>query len=235
LVAELNGAGVPQILASGKLHEYLGGMARGLGLNGGWVIGENGATVYDWSRLLFEIEADHLEEVNDFRRLLWSDYLSQDEFYEEPKFAGITLFPRDRDLAKSRRVLEIVQGLIQEQGLPLAPEVHPDSAVDVLQIGVNKGRALRAVAGKLGLSVDRFVAFGEGINDLAMLELAYPVAPADAHAAVKELIARRQGYLATRPGPLGVLEGFWHLRREGLTAFPLPEWLDEFRPVGETA
>jgi hydroxymethylpyrimidine pyrophosphatase-like HAD family hydrolase len=235
LIAELDEAGVPQVLASGKQHEYLGGMARGLGLGTtGWVIGENGATIYDWSRLLFEIEGDHLEDVKVLRKLLWEGVLSETEYYEEPKFASITIFPRDRDLRKSQHVLELIQGICAERKLQLAPEVHPDSAVDILQVGVNKGRAVRAVAEKLGLEPESLAAFGEGINDVGMMELCYPVAPADAHPAVKELVERKQGYLATQPGPLGVLEGFWFLRSRGLTSFELPAWLEECRPVGET-
>ena len=235
LVAELDAAGVPQVLASGKLHEYLGGLARGLGLSAtGWVIGENGATIYDWSRLLYELEGDYGEDVNELRRLLWNGPLSPEEYYEEPKFASITIFPRDRDLGKSERVLQLAKKLSAERGLHLAPEVHPDSAVDILQEGVNKGRALRAVAEKLGLRPEEFAAFGEGVNDQAMMELAYPVAPADAHPAIRELVDRRGGYLATRPGPEGVLEGFWYLRERGLTAFALPAWLEEYRPEGES-
>jgi len=236
LVADLDEAGVPQVLASGKQHEYLGGMARGLGLaTSGWVIGENGATVYDWSRLLFEIEGDHLEDVKVLRRLLWEGVLSEAEYYEEPKFASLTIFPRDRDLRKSQHVLELVQEIVAERGLHLAPEVHPDSAVDILQVGVDKGVALRVVAGKLDLEPASFVAFGEGINDVGMMELCFPVAPADAHEAIRELVRRKQGYLATQPGPLGVLEGFWFLRDRGLTSFPLPAWLETYRPVGETS
>lgn len=231
LLAELDAAGVPQVLASGKLHEYLGGLARGLGLTAtGWVIGENGATLYDWTRLLYELEGDYPDDVNELRRLLWDGPLTPDAYYEEPKFASMTIFPRDRDLAKSRQVCELATRMSRDLGLRLAPEVHPDSAVDILQQGVNKGRALRAVASKLGLRPEEFVAFGEGVNDQAMMELAFPVAPGDAHAAIRDLVARRGGYLATRPGPEGVLEGFWHLREQGLTAFDLPAWLEEYRP-----
>lgn len=234
LVAELDEAGVPQVLASGKLHEYLGGMARGLGLEAtGWVIGENGATLYDWSRLLFEVEGEYLNDVNMLRRLLWDGCLSESEYYEEPKFASVTIFPRDRDLSKSQHVLHLVQDLCRAHGLQLAPEVHPDSAVDILQIGVNKGRAVQAVASKLDLSAENLVAFGEGVNDVSMLELCYPVAPADAHQTIQDLVRRKGGYLASRPGPAGVLEGFWFLRSQGLTGFDLPAWLEQYRPEDE--
>jgi len=225
LVADLDEAGVPQVLCSGKLHEYLGGMARGLGLTAtGWVIGENGATIYDWTSLGFETLGEHLADVHALRRLLWEQHLDEEEFYEEPKFAGLTLFPRDRDYARAERLLVQVQGLVAEHGWSLVPEIHPDSAVDILQQGVNKGVAVRIVAERLGLEPGQLVAFGEGVNDLSMLETAFPMTVADAHLQVRELVSARGGYVAGAPGPEGVLEGFQYLRETARLAFALPTW-----------
>ena len=39
--------------------------------------------------------------------------------------------------------------------------------------------------------------------------------------------------VAVRPGPEGVLEGFWYLWCHGLTTFELPAWLNECGPAGE--
>lgn len=229
LLADLDEAGVVQVLASGKYHEYLGGMARGLGLTvTGWVIGENGGTIFDWTALDLQVLGEHVPEVEALRRELWAEHLTPEGFYEEPNLAGVTIFPRSRDYGEAEALLALEQRIVGEHGWRLAPEIHPDAAVVAVQEGVGKGQALETIAARVGLRAEQFVAFGEGVNDLSMMEIAYPVAPADAHDRVAELVRRRGGYLARKPGPAGVLEGFAHLRREKLVGFWLPEWLEEY-------
>jgi HAD superfamily hydrolase (TIGR01484 family) len=219
-IADLDEAGVVQVLASGKYHEYLGGMARGLGLTiTGWVIGENGGTIFDWTALHLEVLGAHVPEVEALRHELWAEHLAPDKFYEEPNEAGVTIFPRGRDYGEAEALLALMQRIVREHGWGLAPEIHPDAAVVAVQSEVGKGTALRAIAERVGVPAERFVAFGEGVNDLSMMEIAYPVAPADAHPRVVEVVQRRGGYVASQPGPAGVLEGFAHLRCEGLVGF----------------
>ncbi len=229
LLADLDEAGVVQVLASGKYHEYLGGLARGLGLTvTGWVIGENGGTIFDWTELDLEVLGEHVAEVEALRHELWAHHLTPEGFYEEPNLAGVTIFPRSRDYGEAEALLALEQRVVAEHGWRLAPEIHPDAAVVAVQEGVGKGQALEAIADRVGLRPEQFAAFGEGINDLSMMELAYPIAPSDAHAEVAALVRRRGGYLARKPGPAGVAEGFAHLRRERLAGFWLPEWLEEY-------
>jgi hydroxymethylpyrimidine pyrophosphatase-like HAD family hydrolase len=88
LLADLDEAGVVQVLASGKYHEYLGGLARGLGLTvTGWVIGENGGTIFDWTELDLEVLGEHVAEVEALRHELWAHHLTPEGFYEEPNLA----------------------------------------------------------------------------------------------------------------------------------------------------
>ena len=60
--------------------------------------------------------------------------------------------------------------------------------LEVLPAGVNKGRALRTVAARLGIALEETVAFGDGLNDLELLETAgWGVAMENAHPQLKAI------------------------------------------------
>jgi len=59
--------------------------------------------------------------------------------------------------------------------------------VDVMSPTANKGRALRQIQAKLGVTPDQTMAFGDFLNDLEMMDAAtYSFAMANAHPALKE-------------------------------------------------
>jgi HAD superfamily hydrolase (TIGR01484 family) len=74
----------------------------------------------------------------------------------------------------------------------------------------NKGSALGAIAGRLGVAVDRIVAAGDHWNDLPMLSRDYArwlIAPGNAVPIVKEVVQRQQGYVSERLCGYGVADG----------------------------
>lgn len=93
LLSSLEAAGVRQVLCSGKNHECLAGLARGLGLmRSTVVIAENGAIVFDWRSL----EVTNLAGEAPYRARLREalrEVLRPEWFYEEPKVSALTFLP----------------------------------------------------------------------------------------------------------------------------------------------
>ena len=76
-------------------------------------------------------------------------------------------------------------------------------AVMILPAGTSKGAGLERLLGLCGYSPRNLVAFGDGENDLSLLELGeFGVAVADAVSSLKAVA----DLVTTRPGPAGVLE-----------------------------
>ena len=61
---------------------------------------------------------------------------------------------------------------INASGMPLHPTTSGYGAVDILAEGVNKATSLSALINKLSLAPDQLTVFGDGMNDLEMMELA---------------------------------------------------------------
>lgn len=75
---------------------------------------------------------------------------------------------------------------------PLASRLHIILSeahwVDVMNIGCNKGAAIRQVQQKLGVQPDECAAFGDYLNDIEMMEaVTYSFAVANAHPKIREL------------------------------------------------
>ncbi len=83
----------------------------------------------------------------------------------------------------------------------------PHPTADVTILGVDKGTAVRAVAEKLNVPIENTYAFGDGVNDLFMLEAAgHAVAMGNAVDALKE----KAEYVTTAINEDGVWNGLKH-------------------------
>lgn len=80
--------------------------------------------------------------------------------------------------------------------------------IDIMNRGVNKGRAVQALQGALGVPAQRTVVFADYLNDLEMLDAAqWSFAMANAHPQVRE----RAAYLAPSNDEHGVVSVLRHL------------------------
>lgn len=83
----------------------------------------------------------------------------------------------------------------------------PHPTADVTILGVDKGSAVRAVAAKLGIPIGNTYAFGDGINDLCMLEASgHGIAMGNAMDELKE----KADYITTDIMDDGVMNGLKH-------------------------
>lgn len=116
----------------------------------------------------FAIYYHKLKEVADF------DQLPDDQFM---KFSFNT--PEERTYA-------IVVALNKRLGDSVVAVTSGHGNIDVIAKGVNKGSALNFLLDRWGLTAEQLMAFGDGGNDLEMLELAkYSYAMANASREIK--------------------------------------------------
>ena len=130
--------------------------------------------------------------------------------WQEPKETIFTLYPDTLPLIPA--LAGELRGIIAEQGLNLYVIEHSD-AIDVLPEGQNKGAALQYLSDEGLLDLDRTAAFGDGANDMEMLDLvAMPMTVENAKESVKKLVSSRGGYVAASSYGDGVMEGVKWLR-----------------------
>ncbi len=84
---------------------------------------------------------------------------------------------------------------------------HSSSAVDITPRGVDKGRGVKFLSKRTGISPDHMLGIGDSPGDLPMLEAVGQVAcPANSSQEVKDYVNGRGGYTAKKSFAAGVLE-----------------------------
>jgi HAD superfamily hydrolase (TIGR01484 family) len=211
LLSSFETAGLHQILCSGKNHEYLAGLARGLGLmRSTVVIAENGAIVFDWRSLeLTNLAGEVAYRPRLREELRW--VLPEEWYYEEPKISALTYMPRYGEAWRTPQVLPAVREVVGRWAPEAELLVHPDGGLDFMPPGVDKGVAARHVLELLGHPEETMVTCGDGLNDLPLLALGHALTMCDAAPEVIALVQARGGHVADQPGPAGVAAALAHL------------------------
>lgn len=87
----------------------------------------------------------------------------------------------------SRYAQEIENSFNQKHAQKISAFASASSAIDINARGINKGTGLKRLLAKLGLTGDDLLAFGDGGNDIAMLDFAkYSYAMANGRKEVKK-------------------------------------------------
>jgi HAD superfamily hydrolase (TIGR01484 family) len=213
-IEELEEHGLKISFASGKHPWYItGGLVfSGLLRPDTVIVGESGGHVFfprEKEKILYTRYIDDIKEVKrHFFEILAPEY----EVWEEPKETLLSLFPRKwEDIPQVSRDLETIT---RTENLNLYVIAHVD-AVDVMQNGLSKKTGLTVVAEHLGIGFEEMIGVGDGMNDLEMLSsVGYPVAVANAHEKIKEVVRERGGYISEEKFGGGVLEAVRHITRE---------------------
>lgn len=125
---------------------------------------------------------------------------------------------------------ETVWHVLQATGIDVAV-VHNKGALMLLPPGAAKGTGLERMLTLCGFSVRNLVCFGDGENDLSLLQVGETgVAVADAVPSVKE----SADWVTSQPGPAGVLEALERYWLHG-EAPALPARHEHLIPLGEDA
>ncbi len=208
MLTSLDKAGVEQVLCSGKGKDYLAGMARGLGIaNTPYVIAENGGVIYDWKKQKIAHIADKNSKKVKVIKPKVLRAVKKHDYYEELKETIITLFFENELLAqKAAKIIE--ENIAQPNELNI--KSHPDGAVDIIWGNIHKGIAIEYYMQKISSNKKIFTC-GDGINDLEMLSIGYPVTFNNAHPRVKDKVKSRKGYISEEDGPVGLMHAISHL------------------------
>jgi len=156
--------------ASGKPCLYLSGLARGLGVVGASLIGENGADIWVAStmppvRLPVAVRNDERDALARLRAEVLERYGNQVFF--QPNSVGVTAFP----LPGGPTPDAIARAVGVDMPPSIVRYVHVDS-VDWAIGRVDKGAALRRLAEHLRIPLTRVAAVGDSANDLPMFSVA---------------------------------------------------------------
>ncbi|MGC1121550.1 MAG: HAD family hydrolase [Candidatus Methanofastidiosia archaeon] len=213
-IKELEGRGLKISFASGKHPWYItGGLVfSGLLRPDTVIVGESGGHVFFPREKEKVLYTRHIDDIRKVRQHFFEIEGPRYEVWEEPKETLFSLFPRKwEDIPKVSQDLE---NIIETENLNLYVIAHVD-AVDVMQNGLSKRTGLTVVTEHLGISFEEMIGVGDGMNDLEMLScVGYPVAVANAHERIKEIVRERGGYISQEKFGEGVLEAAQHIARK---------------------
>jgi len=191
-------AGYPHFLIADECKVFLLEGDRYRGLEGhNERVAERWRSTFERARELLEAEVSRLVAVG--ARI--ARVVGGEEAMERCVFAVIF-----EDLASAEAEEEAMRELLA--GLPLHC-VRNGRVVAVLPEGCDKGSALLKVCEVLNVHPSEVVAVGDSGNDVPMLDGRYGFKPAtvqNAEEAVKRLVERLGGYVASKPRGAGVAE-----------------------------
>lgn len=135
-----------------------------------------------------------------------------ERYYARLEVVSDLTLVRDEVLKRAVFVFGAAEPLAHSTFAPLAAGhqvvVSGANWIDIMDQGVNKGRAVRTLQAALGVPKDRTVVFADYLNDLEMLDAArWSFAMANAHPRVRE----RAAYLAPSNDEHGVVTVLHHL------------------------
>ena len=161
-LCKLEGMGHTICFASGKPYSYIAGLARGVGLNGTYAIGENGGVMLVGSSPPI-ITADSPPFFQQLKREILQLFPS---VYFQDNHVNLTIF------SERENTLPAVARYLEEHGYKSKTDIviymHED-AVEILPKGVSKGKSLKRMKESLGWTNKRTIAVGDSENDLSMV------------------------------------------------------------------
>ncbi len=164
---------IPVVLATGNISCFARAAAKLIGVSD-VVIAENGGVVrfsYDGEDIVLGDKEKCMRALEVLRRHFDIELL--DFEYRKSEIC----LRRNFDIEEARRLVAGMGVKILDSGF----------AYHIVDEGVSKGRALRFIAEKLGISVEDFAAIGDSENDIEMFEVAgVGIAVANADERLKE-------------------------------------------------
>ena len=156
-------AGVEVVLASGNTVCFMDGLCKMVGTDG-TIIGENGGVYRRAFAGTLHIPGDQKVCLAAFETDYFAGKDVDLELYSaQYRFADVA-FARNIDPDEARAV-------IRDHHLPVRV-LDTGFAIHLQALGVNKGTALRELAGEMGIQPSEMMAIGDSENDIEMLEAA---------------------------------------------------------------
>ena len=196
-LTDLATAGHHILLATARPPKSVATIVEQLGIPDTTFIGLNGATIVRQNEIIYELSMDRdsvrliIEESR--RRHLHANLMAHWDWFVEdyspwcqqeativefqPQIVADLTHP---SLPLAQKVLVMgeataissFQAWAMTQGLPLSISLSKPNYCEIVQQGVSKARALQKVAAMLGISTADIIAFGDGENDMELVEMA---------------------------------------------------------------
>ncbi|MBQ8178589.1 MAG: HAD family hydrolase [Clostridia bacterium] len=141
---------------------------------------------------LYQDDTFVIKEENDYSKLY------RKFTYLPPKVVGVELssYMQSTSLNPTKilvinepeRIPAILEMLSSEFGDGLLVNSSKRFMVEIVPLGIDKGRAVKELAARRGLLLDEVIVVGDGLNDLPMLSSgAFPIAVENAHSELKKI------------------------------------------------
>lgn len=157
--------GIEVVLASGNTVCFMDGLCRMIGTDG-TIISENGGAYRRGFEGPLHIPGDQEAALEAFEVL-------KDHFAKEGvRLELLSAQDRFADVAFARKIdPDAARAVIRDHRLPVLL-LDTRFAIHLQDPGVNKGTAIRDLAGEMGLRLDEILAIGDSENDIEMLRAA---------------------------------------------------------------
>lgn len=176
MLRRLEEEGFQIVICSGKTTFYLCGFLRQVGLKNPIMVGENGGAVQFGIDLPPERYAQY--PVDPAQKALLAqlrceiDEICGDRVWYQPNEIQLTPFTRDEKTYEQIRTLLEHHRNRQPEGLQGLEIYYQTDCIDIVPSGINKKNGLRFLSSLMGAEPSRFLAVGDGINDVPMFEFA---------------------------------------------------------------
>lgn len=197
-IIDLERLGISLFFASGKSMAFIQHFVDQLGISPRFICAENGGHVLDVRKgmeTIFGAQTDLDSFIQAIEKEPLPAHIDEDKISIWTKRFGDNV----------EDAVSIIRKLITEKGFTLSVYTHPDGALDVVPDGIDKANLLDFIPRDATI---HFV--GDSHNDLGIMQNArvLPHTVANANREVKDLVARKGGYIAPTSvghGVLGIL------------------------------
>ena len=196
-LARLASAGHHILLATARPPKSVAGIVQQLGIGSAMFIALNGATIVRQNKIIQDLPMDRDsigQIIKESRRqglhanimADWDWFVEGASIWCEEEAAIVQFQPEtvpdllDPALPPAHKILVMgetpaiasFQGWVLTQGLPLSVSLSKPNYCEIVHQGVSKAHALQEVAQMLSIRAADIIAFGDGENDMELIEMA---------------------------------------------------------------
>jgi HAD superfamily hydrolase (TIGR01484 family) len=170
----LSERGVKFAICSGKPTYYIVGIARQCQFKEGVFIGENGASIQFGIALppieYYEMPYDSsvLKIFSELKDKISEKFNGKNDIWFQPNTAAFTVFFNNE--SDKRAITEVLMDYYKVLKDNSARIFDNYDSIDIVPNGLDKGKAVKFLASKLGIDRPDIIAVGNGENDISMYE-----------------------------------------------------------------
>jgi HAD superfamily hydrolase (TIGR01484 family) len=170
----LSEQGVKFAICSGKPTYYIVGLARQCQFKGGIFIGENGLSIQfgialppvEYYELPYDTSVSKI--FSELKEKILEKFSGRNDIWFQPNLVAFTVFFDNEDDKRAiKEVLTEYNKIFEEKSVRIFDNYD---SFDIVPSGLDKGKAVKFLASKLGIEKNDIIAVGNGENDIYMYE-----------------------------------------------------------------